>query len=62
MTKAETHEIEKSLQFAAAGMGPDYLARVLSALYRATRSKATKLEILVLAAEHNITNNPEFIV
>jgi len=62
MTKSETREINKALQFAAAGLGADYLARALSALYRATRSKATKLEILVLATEHNITNNPEFIV
>ena len=62
MTKAERFEISKTIQYFAAGLGLDYLARALSALHRASRSKKTKLEIEALATEHGITNHPEFII
>jgi hypothetical protein len=60
MTKSENQEIKKTIQYFAAGLGPDYLARALSAIHRAARANNTKRAIEALAVEHGITQHPEF--
>lgn len=60
MTKAENFEIKKTIQYFAAGLGVDYLARALSAIHRAARGQHTKRAIEALAVEHGITQHPEF--
>lgn len=62
MTKSESREVERAINYAAAGLGPDYLARALSALYRAARSTKSQNEIMATAHAHAVTSNPEFIV
>ena len=62
MTKSEIRELNKALQFAAAGLGPDYLARALSALIRSSRSVKTKAELVAIAVMHQVNSNPEFII
>lgn len=62
MTKSESKEIAKCIQYSEAGLGSDYLARALSALYRAARNTQSKLEIMSIATEYGITDNSEFIV
>ena len=60
MTKAESNEIKKTVQYFAAGLGLDYLARALSAIHRAARGQDTKRAIEALATEHSITQHAEF--
>ena len=62
MTKSESTEIKKTIQYFAAGLGPDYLARALSAIHRAARGQDTKRAVEALAAEHGVASNPEFII
>lgn len=62
MTKSEAFEIKKTVQYFAAGLGPDYLARSLSALHRAARAQNTKRAIEALATEHGVRNHPEFLI
>lgn len=62
MTKSESREIERSITYAAAGLGADYLARALSALYRAARSTKSQNEIMAIAQANAVTSNPEFII
>ena len=62
MTKAETREVQKTIQYYAAGLGPDYLARALSAMIRAARSAKSKTELMHHARELGITSHPEFII
>jgi hypothetical protein len=62
MTKSEIFEVRKITQYFAAGLGPDYLARALSALIRAARSAKSKREIMSHARELGITSHPEFII
>lgn len=61
MTKSESKEIAKCIQYSEAGLGSDYLARALSALIRAARSTKSQNEIMAIALAHNVTSNPEFI-
>jgi hypothetical protein len=61
MTKAENREIATALRYSAAGLGPDYLARALSALYRSARSAKSQNEILALARAYSVLSNPEFL-
>ena len=61
MTKSENREIATALRYSAAGLGPDYLARALSALYRAARSAKSQNEILTLARAYSVLSNPEFL-
>ena len=61
MTKSENREIALCVKYAAAGLGPDYLARALSALYRAASAKSQR-EIFALADDMGVINNPEFII
>jgi hypothetical protein len=62
MTKSESKEVAKSVQYSEAGLGKDYLARSLSSLIRAARTTKSQNEILAIATAHGITSNPEFIV
>ena len=62
MTKSETREVALCIKYTAAGLGPDYLARSLSALYRAARSTKSQNEIMALAHAYGVASNPEFIV
>jgi hypothetical protein len=62
MTKFEANEIKKTVQYFAAGLGPDYLARALSAIHRAARAQNTKRAIEALATEHGVRNHPEFLI
>ena len=61
MTKAENREIATALRYSAAGLGPDYLARALSALYRSARSAKSQNEILAIARAYSVLSNPEFL-
>jgi hypothetical protein len=61
MTKAETREAVLTLKFGAT-LGPDYMARALSALYRAARSTKSQNEILALALAYGVISNDEFII
>ncbi len=61
MTKSENREIATAIRYSAAGLGPDYLARALSALYRSARSAKSQREILVLARAYSVLSNPEFL-
>ena len=62
MTKAEKNEITKTIQYFAAGLGPDYLARALSAIHRAARSQGTKNTNEALAVEHGVRRHAEFLI
>jgi hypothetical protein len=62
MTKSESKEVAKSVQYSEAGLGKDYLARALSSLIRSARSSKSQNEIMAIAVTHGVTSNPEFIV
>lgn len=62
MTKSEIREVSLCIKYSAAGLGPDYLARALSALYRAARSAKSQNEILAIAVSYGAVSNPEFII
>jgi len=61
MTKSENHEVIRTLKFGIT-LGNDYMARALSALYRAARSKKSQNEILALGVAYNLVSLPEWIV
>ena len=61
MTKSDSREVAVCIKYSAAGLGPDYLARALSALYRAASAKSQR-EIFALADDMGVINNPEFII
>jgi hypothetical protein len=61
MTKSEIREISIIIRYSAAGLGPDYMARALSALYRAARTSKSQNEIMAIALAHGVVNNREFI-
>lgn len=60
MTKSESREIALTLKYTAAGLGPDYLARALSALYRAARSAKSQNEIMAIALSYGVISHNEF--
>jgi hypothetical protein len=62
MTKSETREITHCLALHAAGLGTDYLARALSALYRAARTTKSQNEIMAVALTYRVVSLPDFIV
>ena len=62
MTKPEAREVAKLTHYRAAGIGPDYVARSLSALIRAARNNKSAAELRALAQSWGITQHPEFIV
>ena len=61
MTKSESKEVAKSVQYSEAGLVKDYLARALSSLIRSARSSKSQNEIMAIAVAHGVTSNPEFI-
>lgn len=61
MTKQETKEIAKIIAYGE-HLGKDYMARALSALYRATRTTKNQNEILALGVAYGLVSNPEWIV
>jgi len=61
MTKSESKEVARSVQYSEAGLGKDYLARALSSLIRSARSTKSQNEIMAIAVAHGVTSNPEFI-
>jgi hypothetical protein len=61
MTKSESKEVAKSVQYSEAGLGKDYLARSLSSLIRSARTTKSQNEIMAVAVAHGVTTNPEFI-
>ena len=61
MTKSESKEIARSIQYSEAGLGKDYLARALSGLIRSARTTKSQNEIMAIAEAHGVTSNPEFI-
>jgi hypothetical protein len=61
MTKSEIRELQIITKYSAAGLGPDYVARAISALIRAARSKKSAEALRALALAFGVTNHPEFI-
>jgi len=61
MTKSETREIATAIRYSAAGLGPDYLARALSALYRSARTSKSQNEIMAIALAYGVVSNDEFV-
>ena len=62
MTKSELREITKIAQFRAAGLGADFVARAVSALIRAARTKKSAAELREYAEIFGVIGHPEFIV
>lgn len=62
MTKSETREVAKIKAMHAAGLGLDFCARALSALIRAARTNASKIELSRVAADIGCQRHAEFIV
>lgn len=61
MTKSETRELKIVDQYLAAGMR-DTAARALSAMIRATRSRATSFELMQRAVSLDLVHLPDFII
>ena len=61
MTQSENREITLTIKYGQT-LGADYMARALSALYRAARSAKSKREILALAIAHGANKSAEFII
>lgn len=61
MTKSETREVAKTIQYGQT-LGADYMARALSALYRAARTTKSQNEILAIALAYSVVSNDEFII
>jgi hypothetical protein len=61
MTKSEIRELQIITKYSAAGLGPDYVARAISALIRAARSKKSAEALRAHALAFGVTNHPEFI-
>jgi len=61
MTKSEKAEVIRTLKFGIT-LGSDYMARSLSALYRAARTAKSQNEILALGVAYNLVTLPEWIV
>jgi hypothetical protein len=61
MTKSEIRELQIITKYSAAGLGPDYVARAISALIRAARSAKSAEALRAHALAFGVTNHPEFI-
>ena len=61
MTKSEAHEAAKIVVFGQE-LGADYMARALSALYRAARTAKSQNEIMAIALAYGVVSNAEFTV
>ena len=62
MTKSETREVALIAKYHAAGLDLNYVARSLSALYRAARSTKSQNELLAVAMAYKVVSNNEFII
>ena len=61
MNKSEIRELGKIAQYRAAGLGDDFVARALSALIRAARTKKSAAALREYADIFGVVNHPEFI-
>ena len=61
MNKSEIKTVLKTVQFGRL-LGKDYIARALSALHRSALTTRSKMEILAVALDEGVTDNPEFII
>ena len=61
MNKSEAREIAKIIIMHKLGM-TDTVARALSALIRATRTKKSRAALMEYAPILSVTNHPEFII
>ena len=61
MNKSETREVARAVRFSLT-LGDDYLARALSALYRAARTTKSQNAILAVALAYSVVSNKEFVV
>ena len=61
MNKSEIREVALIAKYHAAGLGADYVARALSGLIRAARTKKSAAAIREYAVIWGVTNHPEFI-
>jgi len=59
MTKSEKREIAITLKMQH--FGANYVARALSNLIRSARTAKSHNEIMAIAIDLGVTNNPEFI-
>ena len=59
MTKSEKREIAITLKMQH--FGANYVARALSTLIRSARTTKSQREIMAIAIDLGVTNNPEFI-
>jgi len=62
MNKSEQREIDKLTRYRRAGIGPDHVALILSALIRSARTNKSAAELRAIAEQWGITNSPDFIV
>ena len=61
MTKSEQRELQIISKYSAAGLGPDYVARAISALIRAARSAKSAEALRAHERAFGVTDHPEFI-
>ena len=61
MNKSEVKAVLKTVQFGRL-LGKDYIARALSALHRSARTTRSKMAILAVALDADVTSNAEFII
>ena len=59
MTKSEKRDVAITLKMQH--FGANYVARALSALIRSARTAKSQREIMAIAIDLGVTNNPEFI-
>lgn len=62
MNKSEAREIAKIAQYRAAGLGADFVARAVSALIRAARTRKSREALTEYAQIFGVIGHPEFIV
>lgn len=61
MTKSETREVQKIIEYGQA-LGIDYMARAMSALYRAARTSKSKRDIVAATYPWKVWTSKEWIV
>lgn len=61
MNKSEIRELSRGENFAAAGLGADYVARALSAMIRAARTNKSAAALREHAARLGVVDHAEFI-
>ena len=62
MNRHEANEVATLTRYQRAGVQPGMIARSMSALIRATRTKKARAELLRHAAEFGVIGHPEFII